>query len=72
MLNLATPPVSAAEVYRAFTGGRFENRLDKPPFAYDMRTAHAGLLGGQGAYLCTRGQELADVCAFLQGWAAAG
>lgn len=72
VLNLATPPVSAAEVYRAFTGRAFENRLKTPPYDYDMRTAHAGLLGGQDGYLCTREEELADVCAFLRGWAAAG
>lgn len=72
LLNLATPPVSAAEVYRAYTGKEFQNRLDAPPFSYDMRTAHAALLGGQGGYLCTREEELADVCAFLRGWAAKG
>lgn len=70
LLNLATPPVSAAEVYRAYTGKEFKNQLAAPPFCYDMRTAHAALLGGQGGYLCTREEELADLCAFLRGWAA--
>lgn len=64
-LNLATPPVSAAEVYRAVTGGEFENRLNKPPFDYDMRTLHAELLGGAGGYLCTREEELEGIRAFL-------
>lgn len=70
LLNLATPPVSAAEVYRAYTGKEFQNRLAAPPFWYDMRTAHAALLGGQGGYLCTREEELADICGFLHSWAA--
>lgn len=68
ILNLATPPVSAAEVYRAVTGGSFVNELAAAPYDYDMRTAHAALFGGQGGYLCTREEELAEVCAFLQSW----
>lgn len=68
-LNLATPPVSAAEVYKAVTGGSFVNELAAAPFDYDMRTAHDALFGGQGGYLCTKEEELAGVCAFLQGWA---
>lgn len=69
-LNLATPPLSAAEVYHAATGGTFANELPAPPFNYDLRTAHAALFGGQGGYLCTREEELAEICAFLRAWGA--
>lgn len=69
-LNLATPPLSAAEVYRAATGREFANELPAPPFDYDLRTAHASLFGGQDGYLCTREQELAEICAFLRAWGA--
>lgn len=66
-LNLATPPVTAAEVYTAVTGKTgWRNELPKAPFDYDLRTAHAALLGGQGGYLCTRQQELADITAFMK------
>lgn len=70
MLNLTTPPVSAAEVYTAVTGkSDWRNELAKPPFDYDLRSRHAALLGGEGGYLCTRTQELEDICQFMQDWA---
>jgi len=68
-LHLATPPVSAAEVYRAVTGGdEWRNELPKPPFDYDLRSRHAALLGGAGDYLCTRQEELDAVCRFMKHW----
>ena len=71
VLNLATPPVSAGEVYAAVTGRGFENRLPGQPFDYDMRTVHAGLFGGQGGYICTKEQELAGIRRFMKEWEAA-
>ena len=68
-LNLTTPPVSAAEVYRAVTGREdFSNTLAAPPFDYDLRSRYAALLGGQDGYLCTMEEELADIAAFMKGW----
>ena len=68
MLNLATPPLSAARVHEAVTGRPFENQLEAPPFDYDMRTLYAAGFGGAGGYLCTPEQELAGICAFMKGW----
>ena len=69
MLNLATPPVSAAQVYTAVTGRTdWHNELAKPPFDYDLRSRYSELLGGQDGYLCTQEQELADICAFMREW----
>ena len=68
LLHLATPPVSAAEVYQAVHGGSFDNTLGGTPFAYDLRTRHSSLLGGQDGYLCTKEQELADICQFMKEW----
>ena len=68
VLHLATPPVSAARVYEAVAGGHFENHLAAQPFDYDLRTLHAGAFGGQGGYLCTGEEELANICAFMKGW----
>lgn len=66
LLHLATPPISAAEVYEAVSGRKgWVNELSKPPFDYDLRTKHAALLGGKGAYLCTREESLADICRFM-------
>ncbi len=69
LVHLATPPVSAAEVYTAVTGETgWENRLPGAPFDYGLRTRHAALLGGADGYLTTKAQELADVAAFLREW----
>lgn len=67
-LNLTTPPVSAAEVFVAYTGKQFCNQLAAEPFDYDLRSLYAGQMGGQNGYLCTKQQELDDICTFLQGW----
>ena len=66
LVNLTTPPVSAAEVYRAATGQEFVNHLDKPPFDYDLHSLYAEALGGRDGYLCTKEEELASVVRFLQ------
>lgn len=68
LLNLTTPPVTAAAVYTAVTGGSWHNELNKPPFDYDLRSRHAQLLGGKDGYLCTEAEELADICAFMKNW----
>lgn len=68
VLHLATPPLSAARVYEAFTGKTFTNHLPGTPFDYDLRTRHAALLGGAGEYLCTEPECLTAVCDFLKNW----
>lgn len=70
VLHLATPPVSAGQVYTAVTGGVFENHLQAVPFDYDLRTQYADQFGGSDGYLCTARQELEDICAFMKGWKA--
>ena len=65
-LNLATPPLSAAEVYRSLTGEDFFNELAKPPFDYDMRSRHAALFGGKDGYLIDREKELRDIRDFVR------
>lgn len=66
MLHLSPPPVSAAEVYQAYTGkDGWCNHLAKEPFDYDLRSVHAELLGGHAGYLCSKEEEMADICRFL-------
>ena len=67
-LTSAPPPVSAAEVYAHLTGSVWQNHLAAAPFDYDLRSRHAALLGGQGGYLCTKEEELAEIAAFMKGW----
>ncbi len=68
ILNLATPPVSAAQVHKAVTGRPFVNETGGTPFDYDLRTRYAHLLGGADGYLCSREEELSDICRFMKKW----
>ena len=68
-LNLTTPPVTAPDLYTTVTGkADWQNELPKPPFDYDLRSRHAALLGGADGYLCTKQQELDEICAFMRAW----
>lgn len=70
LLNLTTPPVSAAAVYRAVTGrDDWRNELEKPPFDYDLRSRYAAALTpGAQDYLCSTAEELADIRRFMAAW----
>jgi hypothetical protein len=64
VLNLATEPLSAAEVYQTVRGTVFCNELSTPPPRYDFRTQHAALFNGSNGYVFNRQQVLADIAAF--------
>lgn len=49
LLNIATEPVSSAEVYRYLTGNDFVNELPGKPAGYDMRTIHYKEMSGIAA-----------------------
>lgn len=66
LLNLATEPVSAAEVYQAVRGQDFHNELAAPPVCYAMKSCHAEQLGGKSGYLCDKQEILSDICAFVK------
>ena len=69
ILNLATPPVSADEVYEAVTGKTgWRNETAAQPFDYDIRSLHATLLNGENGYLTTKEQELLEITAFMREW----
>ena len=70
LLNLTTPPLTAAAVYEAVTGKTgWKNELAKAPFAYDLRSRFAGVLTpGAQDYLCSEQQELDDIVQFMKDW----
>ncbi len=67
VVNLATPPVSTREVARVAFGMDFTNTPEgvNPAF-WDMHSKYARIYGGQGDYLYTKEQELADIKAFVE------
>lgn len=65
VLNVSTPPLSAARVYEAARGREWVNHLDAPPFDYDMRTMHAALWNGEGGYIGTAQSTLDSLVRFI-------
>jgi nucleoside-diphosphate-sugar epimerase len=67
LVNLATPPVSTAEVAQYAFGLDFTNEpADVKPAFWDMHSNYASVYGGEGDYLCTKQQELDDIKAFVE------
>jgi nucleoside-diphosphate-sugar epimerase len=65
LVNLATEPVTVAEIAEALTGRVFEGRpAEVVPANYDMRTLHASAFGRTGAYLLDRATVLAELARF--------
>lgn len=66
LINFATPPVRTDELAKACFGIDFGNEPENiKPANFDMRTKFASLYGGNGSYLCTKEEELADVKTFV-------
>lgn len=66
LLNLATEPVSAGEIYAAAKGGAFENEIcDRPP-VYGFKTIYANCLGGKNGYIFDKQRVLGDILTFLE------
>ncbi|MCM1182311.1 MAG: NAD(P)-dependent oxidoreductase [Roseburia sp.] len=66
ILNLATEPVSAGELYRYLTGESLQNELKGTPVRYDFRTIHAEKFGGRNGYICTKEEILKDIKYFVE------
>ncbi len=64
-INLATPPVTTAQVAKTCFGIDFTNQTEQGAVFYDMHTDHAALFGKSGNYLCTLDEELAQIKAFV-------
>lgn len=66
LVHLVAPPVSLRDVACDAFGTEFDNEIAAPPPAYDVRTRHASLFGGDDDYIETRAQELAGIADFVK------
>lgn len=66
LLNLATEPVSAAELYKSLTGESFKNELKGTPAKYDFKTTYASIFGGKAGYICSKEEIMADIRLFVE------
>ncbi len=66
LLNLATEPILAGELYKELTGGTFTNELAGKPQKYDFKTVHAEKFGGKAGYISSKEEILADIKLFVE------
>lgn len=66
LLNLATEPISAGELYKALTGEVFKNELKGMPSKYDFRTQYAELFGGKSGYIYSKAEIIEEIKIFCK------
>lgn len=64
-VNLVTEPIEAAELFWYLEQKKFENKITKSPFDYQLRTIHAELFGGNGGYIFEKRFVLEDIRSFI-------
>ena len=65
VMNIATEPVTIAEIYKAITGEEFVNELSNPVPHYDFRTENFEIFGGKDGYIQTKEFVLNDIKEFI-------
>lgn len=70
LVNVATEPVSVADVAAHGFGMHFTNPAAPEPVRYNMQTEHAAVWGRSSPYLMSRREVLGDIADFVarQGW----
>ena len=66
LVHLTAETLSASEVAREGFNQRFDQELDGPPAYYDLRSIHAELFGGCGAYQYNRRESIQAIRAYAQ------
>lgn len=66
LVHLTAEPISVAEASELGFGKAFNNVLSNKAATYDMRTRHAPVFGGQGAYQYTRRETVQAIRAYAQ------
>lgn len=66
LLNIATEPVSVAEIYEKIADRASDNKItDHPPY-YDYRSKHADVFGGENGYFANKETVLNDIVEFVK------
>ncbi len=66
MVNLATEPMTAAEIYGAVSATPFVNELNAPVPNYDFKTRFADVFGGHEGYISDKASVLAEIKAYIE------
>ena len=65
VLNIATEPITAAEVYEYLYGKQFVNHITDHPVNYNFKTKHSAVFGSDDGYILKRDQILSDIKYFV-------
>ncbi len=66
VLNIASEPISAADLHLYLSGRGFKNELAKTPPYYNFKSEHYELFDGKDGYLYTTNQVLSDIADFVK------
>ncbi len=65
VLNIATEPITAAEVYEYLYGKQFVNHITDHPANYNFKTKYSAVFGSDDRYILKRDQILSDIKYFV-------
>ncbi len=65
VLNLATEPIKASEVYSYVEGKDFKNEVAASPIRYDFKTVYDEVYGGKDGYIFDKDFLLRDIAEFI-------
>lgn len=68
LLNIATEPLSVAEIYKYLTERSFHNEILQTPPLYDYRSKHAQVFGGANGYFADKQTVLNEIVEFVKRW----
>lgn len=66
LLNIATAPVSAAELYEYLNGDTFINPISANPVRYDFKTKQDTVFGGADGYLMAKEEVMSAIGTFVR------
>ena len=66
VLNIATEPIKASELYYYVYGESFNNELSKEVPYYNFKTCYADLFHGKNGYILTKEEILKDIKDFVE------
>ncbi len=67
LINLATEPLCAADIYKAVFGSEFKNEFATALPRYDFKTKHCEIFGGKDGYICGKDTVLNEIVSFVRG-----
>lgn len=65
ILNLATEPISATEIYHTVFNDEFKNEIMDQPFKYNFKTKYDKVFNGKDGYIYSKEQVLDEIKKYI-------